>query len=158
MAYEALPEFPGSRSGAQERADAALSPCRGAGAGRVRHPLRHQCLLMAFRELALSALKNPFGIRADRVSCDIDCFCNVLHPHCCDAARPPLLTQRGQGPYPEFPTWRRAIKSANSDISATAKPSEAISKSRRSSFAIPFFGQAARNRLAVSENPIAQSP
>jgi hypothetical protein len=43
---------------------------------------------MVFRELALSALKNPFGIRADRVSCDIDCFRKILHPHCFDAAGP----------------------------------------------------------------------
>ena len=71
---------------------------------------------------------------------------------------PPILTLGGHGRYAEFPAWRRAIKDANSDSSATAKPSEAISKSRRSSFAIPFFGQAARNRLAASENPTAQSP
>ena len=73
MICEALTDFLRSRFGARQLADAALLPGGGAGERRGRHPLRSQFLLLVVRELAPSALKNPFGIRADRVSCDTGC-------------------------------------------------------------------------------------
>jgi hypothetical protein len=101
-------------------------------------------------------LTPPMGLRQARTSANPDC--RKRDAAASQVGKPPILTLGGHGRYAEFSAWRRAIKDASSDSSATAKPSQASSKSRRSSFVIPFFGQAARERLAASENPIAQSP